>query len=248
MGFGSRFLSFNIHWPLACLGGYGLGELVRWLEQGTSPRLGEQFGRLRWLRSRCACARRLVVAYPAINLPLGGPGPGGWPGGPGGPPARPDVRERIAADASRMAIYAARKRRAEALRLVHRQRIRDFSRRARFRRPRHGIRPARHGPRRTARDGTGRNARHGTRRTRPRAADRAWDPAGRGRASGWADQASGLRTTARRGARRPGDGHGTGHAASAAGSESTPGPGAQTPSGRQAGRGGRAVVGWACSA
>lgn len=33
MGFGGRFFQFNIHWPLACIGGYGVGVLLEWLDQ-----------------------------------------------------------------------------------------------------------------------------------------------------------------------------------------------------------------------
>jgi hypothetical protein len=89
MGFGSRFLSYNIHWPLACLGGYGLGELVGWLEHGMSVRgwkkhLAGRSGMLaRCLKPLGPAAHLLsivvlgtaLVAYPAVSLPLGGPGP-----------------------------------------------------------------------------------------------------------------------------------------------------------------------------
>jgi uncharacterized protein (TIRG00374 family) len=39
MGFGGRLLQFNIHWPLACLGGYGSAMLLEWLERRFPRRL-----------------------------------------------------------------------------------------------------------------------------------------------------------------------------------------------------------------
>lgn len=75
MGFGSRFLAFNIHWPLACLAAYGLGELLGWLEKRPRLRTAAQL----------ATAVVLVVAlvaYPAINVSLGGLLRGRGPGGP----------------------------------------------------------------------------------------------------------------------------------------------------------------------
>jgi Ca2+-binding EF-hand superfamily protein len=80
MGFGGRFLSFNIHWPLACLAGYGLGELVGWLEQHASLRVGAQIFSF-------VIAGAALIAYPAINMQARGGGPPGGP--PGGPQGRP---------------------------------------------------------------------------------------------------------------------------------------------------------------
>jgi hypothetical protein len=77
MGFGGRFLSLNIHWPLACLAGYALGEFVRWIEQRISLRVGVQVFTF-------AVAGTALLMYPAINSQTGGFG-GGPPGGPGGP-------------------------------------------------------------------------------------------------------------------------------------------------------------------
>jgi hypothetical protein len=79
MGFGGRFLSLNIHWPLACLAGYGLGELVRWIEQRVSLRMGVQVFAF-------AVAGAALVMYPAINSQTGGFMGGGPPGGPPGGP------------------------------------------------------------------------------------------------------------------------------------------------------------------
>jgi len=75
MGFGGRFLAFNIHWPLACLGGYGLGELVRWLETRPSLRAAGHVLSI-------VVAAVALLAYPAVNLPMGGPRGGRPPGGP----------------------------------------------------------------------------------------------------------------------------------------------------------------------
>ncbi len=65
MGFGGRFLSLNIHWPLACLAGYGLGELVRWIEKRAALRMGVQVFAF-------AVAGTALVMYPAINSQTGG--------------------------------------------------------------------------------------------------------------------------------------------------------------------------------
>ncbi len=74
MGFGGRFFAFNIHWPLACLAGYGLAELGRCLEQ-----------RFRWRTAAqvlsIALATFALLVYPALEMPL--PRSGGPPGGPG---------------------------------------------------------------------------------------------------------------------------------------------------------------------
>ncbi|HNQ23984.1 MAG TPA: hypothetical protein PKK06_12915 [Phycisphaerae bacterium] len=92
MGFGGRFFAFNIHWPLACLAGYGLAELTRWLERGV------------WLRpavrvAATAVAAAALVAYPALEMPLprsGGPGGRGrmTAGERGGPPDRASAADR----------------------------------------------------------------------------------------------------------------------------------------------------------
>lgn len=74
MGFGGRFFAFNIHWPLACLAGYGLGELLGWLEQRAWLRAGGQI-------LAVVLATIALVAYPAIEMPLPRS-----EGGPGGPP------------------------------------------------------------------------------------------------------------------------------------------------------------------
>jgi len=115
MGFGSRFLSFNIHWPLAGLAGYGMGELVRWMGGGFAcPWWERHFGTglgnmARWLEQHVSlrpAADLLAVVvvgvallvYPAFMLPLGGgPGPGGrgGPGGPGGPPGTRNVKDQV---------------------------------------------------------------------------------------------------------------------------------------------------------
>jgi hypothetical protein len=79
MGFGGRFLSLNVHWPLACLAGYGLGEMVRWLEQRNSLRIGTQI-------ISFAVALAALVAYPAITFQGGGFMGGGPRGGPPGGP------------------------------------------------------------------------------------------------------------------------------------------------------------------
>ncbi|MFZ5829413.1 MAG: hypothetical protein ACOY3P_04965 [Planctomycetota bacterium] len=68
MGFGSRFLQFNIHWPLACLAGYGLSETIAWCERHARLRLVGQIVGL-------TVTALALVAYPALNLPAGG-GPG----------------------------------------------------------------------------------------------------------------------------------------------------------------------------
>lgn len=114
MGFGSRFLSFNIHWPLAGLAGYGMGELVRWMGGGFAcpwweRHFGTGLGRMaRWLEQRVSLRPAAdllsvvvvgvaLLVYPAFMLPLGGPGPGGrgGPGGPGGPPGTRNVKDQV---------------------------------------------------------------------------------------------------------------------------------------------------------
>ncbi len=70
MGFGSRFLAFNIHWPLACLAGYALGETLAWLE--LRPRL-----RLVAHTLTLVVLTTALLAYPAITLSLGPPVFGG---------------------------------------------------------------------------------------------------------------------------------------------------------------------------
>ena len=81
MGFGGRFLAFNIHWPLACLGGYGLAELVRWLEQRARLRAGVHVFSI-------VLVGTALVAYPALEMPLPkSEGP------PGRPPAGGEARD-----------------------------------------------------------------------------------------------------------------------------------------------------------
>jgi hypothetical protein len=84
MGFGGRFLSFNIHWPLACLAGYGLGQILEWCEQRASLRVGGQVFAF-------VIAGAALIAYPAITLQTRGGGPPGGPQGgpPGGQQGRP---------------------------------------------------------------------------------------------------------------------------------------------------------------
>jgi len=69
MGFGGRFFTFNIHWPLACLGGVGLGQLAGWVEKRSSLRLVSQVFLL--------CVGVIgLIAFPSLDLMLGQPGPG----------------------------------------------------------------------------------------------------------------------------------------------------------------------------
>ena len=92
MGFGGRFLSLNIHWPLACLAGYGLGEMVQWLEKRASLRIGAQI-------LSFAVAGAALVMYPAINSQMGRfmGGPQGGPQGdlPGGPQAHRQMDRQV---------------------------------------------------------------------------------------------------------------------------------------------------------
>lgn len=78
MGFGGRFFQFNVHWPMACLGGYGIGMLIEWLEQ-RMPRW-ENAIRV----ASVSLAFAALTTWAAIEIPM----PkkfGGLPGGPGGP-------------------------------------------------------------------------------------------------------------------------------------------------------------------
>jgi hypothetical protein len=73
MGFGGRFFAFNIHWPLACMAGYGLAQYLSWLEKRN------------WLRASAGFVSVVVavtalLAYPALEMSL--PRKGGPPGGP----------------------------------------------------------------------------------------------------------------------------------------------------------------------
>ncbi len=71
LGFGGRFLTFNVHWPLACLGGLGLGQLAG------------RFARSWLLRTFGHVLQVLVLAavlFACPSLELGSP-----PGGEGGP-------------------------------------------------------------------------------------------------------------------------------------------------------------------
>lgn len=66
MGYGSRFFMFNIHWPLACLGGFGLGELMRRLEKRPFLRPIAQ------VASLCVALAALIV-FPSLDLRLSPP-------------------------------------------------------------------------------------------------------------------------------------------------------------------------------
>ena len=83
MGFAGRFFMFNVHWPLACLGGLGLDFLLRRIEarENLKP-MAQALG-------LCVSVAALMV-YPSLDVrpeprgrlagrPDGGPPPGGRP-------------------------------------------------------------------------------------------------------------------------------------------------------------------------
>ncbi|MBN1421165.1 MAG: hypothetical protein JXP34_20500, partial [Planctomycetes bacterium] len=76
MGFGGRFFQFNIHFPLACIGGFGLGMVLERLDRGAA-----------WRRSvvrvfSVGLAFLALSAWAAVDVPL----PRELPGPPGGRP------------------------------------------------------------------------------------------------------------------------------------------------------------------
>jgi hypothetical protein len=75
LGYGGRFLTFNVHWPLACLGGFGLACAVRGLEASSSARI---YGRVLSLVVGCSA----IVVFPSVDMLLP---PQEHPGPPRGP-------------------------------------------------------------------------------------------------------------------------------------------------------------------
>ena len=81
LGFGGRFLMFNVHWPLACVGGLGLGQLARQFNRSSSLRpLGHVV--------QIFVAVTALIAFPSIDLRLAPAGRGKTV--PPGPP--PEMR------------------------------------------------------------------------------------------------------------------------------------------------------------
>ena len=86
MGFGGRLFQFNLHWPLACLGAYGAGMMLDWIE----------LKRPQWQSAikivSVSLAFLVMVTWVAVEIPM--PKKFGGLGGPGGPaaPARTEPR------------------------------------------------------------------------------------------------------------------------------------------------------------
>jgi hypothetical protein len=84
MGFGGRFLQFNVHWPLACIGGFGIGMLFDRLGRGAP-----------WRRSAVSVASvglafLALSTWAAFELPI----PKRFPGFRGRADARNDQAAR----------------------------------------------------------------------------------------------------------------------------------------------------------
>ena len=90
LGLGGRFLMFNIHWPLACLGGVGLAELTGRLERRPALRPAARVLSL-------GIAFAALTVFPTLLIPLGPAGapgagvPRGHVAGPHDAPGRPLV-------------------------------------------------------------------------------------------------------------------------------------------------------------
>lgn len=69
MGFGGRFFMFNVHWPLACMGGFGLGELMRRLEKPSCLHRIAQVASV-------GVALTALILFPSLDLRLPPPRPG----------------------------------------------------------------------------------------------------------------------------------------------------------------------------